>query len=76
MYRIVWNADLHFYASVIFYYFSVPILFIVMILCKHLQMGRMFSGASSMYGFDLYFCFIDFMIRFTDFMLFLCSYIV
>ena len=43
------------------------LLFTVMILCKHLQMGRIVSVASSMYGFDLYFCFIDFMICFTDF---------
>ena len=37
-------------------------------------MGNLFSAASAMYGLDLYFCFIDFMILFTDLMLFLSSY--
>ena len=48
-----------------FLLFSVCILVTVMILCKH--MGRIILVASSVYGFDLYFCFIYFMIRFTDF---------
>ena len=38
-------------------------------------MDRIVSVASSIYGLDLYFCFIDFTIRFTDLMLFLSPYI-
>ena len=34
------------------------------------------SVASSMYGFDTYFYFIDFMICFTDLMIFLSLYVV
>ena len=34
-----------------------------------LSYGQDISVASSMHGFDLYFCFIDFMIYFTDFLI-------
>ena len=44
----------------------------VMIICKHLLMDRIVSLASSIYGFDLYFCVIDFMIRFNDVIIFFC----
>ena len=37
--------------------------------------GRIISVASSMFGFDLYFCFIDLMLCFTDLMLLLSLYI-
>ena len=53
----MWNTDLLLYASLTFCYFSVPILFTVTILCKHLHMGRIVSVALSVHGFDLYFCF-------------------
>ena len=72
----MWNNDLYFYASLTSCYFSVPILFTFMILCKHLHMVSILSVASSVYGFDMKFCFIAFMIRFTDFLLFLSPYIV
>ena len=68
----MWNTDLHFYASLTFCYFLVPVLVTVMLLGKHFHMGRIILVASPLYGFDLYFCFIDFKIRFTDFLLFLC----
>ena len=67
----MWNTDMQFYASLTFCFFLVHPLFTVMILCDHLQMGRIGPVASSMHRFNLYFCFIDFMIRFTDSMLFL-----
>ena len=35
-------------------------------------MGRIILVASPVYGFDVYFCFTDFKISFTDFLLFLC----
>ena len=49
-------------------YFSVPILVTVMMVCKYiyLHMGGIVSVASFTYGFNLYFCFTDFMICFTD----------
>ena len=39
-----------------------------MLICKQFHTGKIVSVASSMYGFDLYFCL-------TDFMLFLSPYI-
>ena len=53
MYATMCNTDLHFYSSLTVRNLSVPILFTVMILYKHLHMGRIVSEASSMYGFDL-----------------------
>ena len=40
-------------------------------LCKHLNVGRIVS----INGFNLYLCFFDFMVHFTNFMLFLSPYI-
>ena len=39
----------------------------------HIQMDSIFLPSPSMNAFNQYFCFIDFMISFTDFMLFLSS---
>ena len=51
---------------------SVPLLIIGMVFCKHIHMGGIVSVASFTYGFNLYFCFTDFMICFTH----LCYYSV
>ena len=72
MYPTMWDTDLHASAALTLSYFSVPILVTVMILCIHLHMGRIISFTSSKNRFVLYISFIDFMIYFTDFMLFLC----
>ena len=88
-YPTMWNTDLHFHASPTNGYISVHYLHYTvystlftlyclqswMILYKMLHMGRIISLTSSVYRFDIHFCFIDFMIWFTDFMLFLSLYI-
>ena len=68
----MYGFDIHFcftdfLISLTLCYFSVAMLVTVMILSKHLHMGRITSVASSMYGFDPCFFSIDFMICFTDF---------
>ena len=49
----------------------MPILVTVMILCKHSYMGRIVSVALSVYEYNLDFCFIDIMVCFGGFILFL-----
>ena len=42
-----------------------------MIIYIHLHTDKIISVATPIYRFDLYFLFVDFMIRFTDFIVFL-----
>ena len=63
------------YALLTLCYFSVPVLVTVMILSKRFQMDRIVSVASAVYGFDLYFCATEVMIRFTDVVIILSLYI-
>ena len=59
MYPTIWNTDLHFYASLNFCYFSVPLFVTVMILCKPLHMGKIVSVAPSIFLLLLTLCYFS-----------------